>query len=359
MLDYFTRFRLCPTLQFGLEIYAPTLSSTPTFVRPRKAGEATVPTNSHRKPIAKNATSTASIPEHNQLDLDIEQWKDPLSDESDKGDQASDHDDGDDDSGGLPRSLNKNKKMDPKLVDVFEAAKSFWPNKRIELKNVARSLQKIRVSRNETNSQNTTDPSDLHLEVNVIVCPGSSNYDDEEDDDDDSSEEESLSNGRNRVASIKLIRMVNDVPLLDGAEAHSCGLVHGLINKTLWGSFGLDVSRKVSQTRVIDWTPTFNVRDSDQVSPFFQTESNHKQLLSDSQQADDDNSKSENDDQKIEDRKRKWDTKEEKNLLPCSIRLGAILICVNLRAAPSSLPLPTLSKVSQFLTIEIELCILV
>jgi hypothetical protein len=321
-------------------VYASTLSSTPIFVRPRKAREATVQTKNQRNAIAKNVISTASTPGHNRLSLDYEQWKDPLTDESDKDDQ-SDDDDGDE-SGELPLGLGK--KMDPKLLDVFEAAKSFWPYKRIELKNVARSLQKIRAANNETNTQNTTDPSDFHLEVNMIVCPGSSDRNDV-----DSSEEESLSSGKNSFATIQLIRMVNDVPLLDGAEAHSCGLVHGLINKSLWGSFGLDVSKNVSQTRGTTWTPTFNVRDSDQVSPFFQTESNHKQLLSDSKQACNDDSKSDDEDQQVEDRKRKWDAKEENNLLPAQVRLGTILVCVNLRAASSSLPLPTLSKVSRFI----------
>jgi hypothetical protein len=243
-------------------------------------------------------------------------WDDPLTDASDEDNKS------DEGPGGL-NDLSGTK-PDLKRIKVFQAAKSFWPHKKIELKNVALSLQTMRVSNDERSSRRAVDPSDLHLEVNMIVCPPTSDEEDEE-----LLDEEPSSIRKNRGATLQLVRMVNDIPLLDGAEAHSCGIVHGIVNKTVWGSFGLDISGRVAHSREVTWTPTYDLRDSDQAAPFFQSESNHK-----------------NDNLQVTDRKRKWNVKDEKNLLPARDRLGNILICVVIRGTPSSLPLPTLSKVS-------------
>ena len=70
-------------------------------------------------------------------------------------------------------------------------------------------------------------------------------------------------------ATITLVRMVNKIPLLDSSEVVACGLVQGLASKrNMWNSFGLDVSLDYDPAQATK-LPTFQVRDSEQVKPFF------------------------------------------------------------------------------------------
>ena len=80
-------------------------------------------------------------------------------------------------------------------------------------------------------------------------------------------------------ATLKLIRIVNGVPIMENAEAHSCGLVHGIANKSVWGSFGLDIDRtSAAASNDCSRTPSFVLRDSSLIAPFIKKNSNHRQL---------------------------------------------------------------------------------
>jgi hypothetical protein len=91
-----------------------------------------------------------------------------------------------------------------------------------------------------------------------------------------------------KSASMVLIRMVNKVPLLDSAEAVACGLVHGLASKKrIWNSFGLNVSMNVDSSNP-SAIPTFDVRDSDQVNPYFHQGAHNLLEYDDESETDDD-----------------------------------------------------------------------
>jgi len=133
-------------------------------------------------------------------------------------------------------------------------------------------------------------------------------------------------------AKLILIRMVNRIPLLDSAEAHACGIVRGLTSMdNIWNSFGLDISVKTTTTTGSSTKsthhkddnlamqqlhiPTYDLKDS------FQVSTNDKEYYLD----------------------------EKKNrFLPAGLRIGNMLLIVQIHAQPCALPLPTLSKVRQF-----------
>jgi hypothetical protein len=154
-------------------------------------------------------------------------------------------------------------------------------------------------------------------------------------------------------ATMMMVRMVNRIPLLDGAEASSCGLVQAVLHKKkMWNSFGLEVSSNGFHHRRQDKSvadsdavlQTFQVRDSDQVAPFFKS-TNHTLMEEDPFQEEDvsENSDSENED--FPARRKRKRNKARKWLLPARVRLGNVLVIVQIDAEPTSLPLPTLSKV--------------
>jgi hypothetical protein len=168
-------------------------------------------------------------------------------------------------------------------------------------------------------------------------------------------------------ARLMLIRMVNRVPLLDGAEASACGLVRGIMGKrSTWNSFGLDVSMssaadlndffggkraKPRETAPLNtdgcFIPTYEVSDSVQVAPFFQSSTHSLFEPEDEEEKlfdqEEEEQLSDNDSILGEAKKRK--RKSRKLLLPAHLRLGNILIIAQIHATPSALPLPTLSKV--------------
>ena len=172
--------------------------------------------------------------------------------------------------------------------------------------------------------------------------------DDDEDpvlqDDEDSVLEANLQESRS--ASMVLVRMVNRIPLLDSAEAAACGLVQAVTGKKrMWNSFGLDVSYQSSNN--VAKLLTFEVKDSDQVTPFFQ-KGTHALLEDGTDSLDGHDEDAEADDESLEygegaGAKRRRRPKL-RNLLPASARLGNILVIVQIHAQPSNLPLPTLSK---------------
>jgi hypothetical protein len=141
--------------------------------------------------------------------------------------------------------------------------------------------------------------------------------------------------------------------LLDSAEAVACGLVQCLASKKrMWNSFGLDVHLNMDSENASS-VPTYDVRDSEQVIPFFKQGAHN--LLED-----DDNDNSQNFEESDDEHDRELHVigrkrskfPNRRNLLPASARLGSILVIVRIDAEPSSLPLPTLSKVRNVFNFE-------
>lgn len=238
---------------------------------------------------------------------------------------------------------------------LFRAATAFWPHRNVHFKNVARSVQNIRTKK-PTDSQSAdralarrASPDLMQLEVNVIVCPrgegqgrngndssirssSSMGGDSKSSDTNDENDHEAV------TARLQLVRLVNGTPLLDGVEAHACGLVHGVSNKAVWGQFGLTISQRGTMIpgQEQGWTPTFDLQDSAQITPFLQKNGSKHRPLSSFNKAD------------TCGRHKADKTKMiQESLHPAHLRLGQVLVVVRIRAAPTSLPLPTLCKVRE------------
>jgi Histidine kinase-, DNA gyrase B-, and HSP90-like ATPase len=137
------------------------------------------------------------------------------------------------------------------------------------------------------------------------------------------------------VACMELVRMVNSVPLLDGVESIACGLVRAAKNSVFWSSFGLTVFGG-TESDEDTWINRFMVRDCDQVAPFFRT-STH-----DLWHGNKDNEVKQDDANALEGKKRKH--KAVKAMLPAKVRLGRILVVVDVQAEPNVIPMPSLTK---------------
>ena len=255
-------------------------------------------------------------------------------------------------------------KKDLDRLAFFRAAKIYWPKRKIEYQNVARSVHNIS-NRGHVpldGKEREKNHSELKIEICMVVCPHhrqdqnlASSIDSAHNSastEDEVSETDAFA-VQDHTASLQLVRMVNGVPILDSAEAHSCGLVHGLANKIVWGSFGLDIERNTTvasdataldSSDVSSCTPRFHLRDSNLITPFIRRNLNHKQLKADDQQT------IGGDCLPVEEKKkRKMDMLSQNDILPANVRIGSMLVVVHIRAAPSSLPLPTLSKVSAYI----------
>eukprot|EP00536_Pseudo-nitzschia_multiseries_P003061 jgi/Psemu1/63970/estExt_Genemark1.C_430077 len=381
--DYFTRFRLCPDLHFELDVFAPTLSRVPIFVRPFAA---------NRAPIE---TEDKSVSETSQEQVKAEllgggttgsedPWGDLMEDD-DQGESDNDNDQGNKpkhwvDTEPPPRgnaadtAAAAHRNADPDRLAFFNAARSFWPKRNLRYQNVARSVRSIRGRTPDNLTADGTGAEkapELRLEVGMVVCPRSRSRSEEspvrvrpavecaadtpscgngEGEDEDDNED---TGPTDPTASLQLVRMVNGVPILDGAEGHSCGLVHGLANKIVWGSFGLDVDKSATMSPEIEtginteietntvahdpssYTPRFRLRDSHLIVPFLGRNQNHKQLERRNSTQEPPTNKN----------KRTMESVSRTDLLlPANVRIGTILVVVDIHAAPSSLPLPTLSK---------------
>ncbi len=187
----------------------------------------------------------------------------------------------------------------------------------LQLQNIAHSVHDIRIK------SSYSCPSNPKMILNVIVSP----------------HEETMSeNSQDSTACLELVRMVNSVPLLDGAESFACGLVKSLQSSVLWASFGLTIVESIDSA-TNSWTSHFAIRDSDRVAPFLRSR-NHQ--LWEAEQ-DHDSVGGENPEEKGTE-KRKRETNDQMLMLPAKVRLGKILLLVNVDAVPTVLPLPTLSK---------------
>ena len=289
LAEYFARFQLSLGLPCSLEVMAPTLSTVPLFVR---------------SPLERQFKNR---PATNFSQRDGDEWN------PDAADADSD-------------SVSS-MEVDNDIRKEIQRAVSCFLKRNVDLNNVAHSTQPIRNGKRRTKNSPT-------LEVDVIVYEKSSDDDDEE-----------TNNTDMPSAQMTLVRMVNRIPLLDGAEAPACGLVQCVASQqSMWASFGLSVRHGTDLTAqdLRLFVPTYAVRDSDNVASFFQNRSPHQlfEIQEDEYEEDEDSviERGNDDDEKPKARKRKH------LLLPAHLRLGNVLLIVQIHAKPSSLPLPTLSK---------------
>ena len=246
----------------------------------------------------------------------------------------------------MNKSLSKAKNEKTFRRQQIQSAVSSYLHQLIPLENIASSVQKLRCDIKKSMKSDEFFPT---LQVDMIV------YEDDEESYCDLSEDETCHRDP-QSAKIFLVRMVNHVPILDGAEASACGIVQGILrNHTVWNSFGLDVT-SLSQTNSIHCRskisvltaseqavsrlhiPTFSLRDSMNVAPYFLQNRPHDLF-------EDDESSCESFDDNEVGAVGKRKKKSQVMLLPAGLRIGKLLIVVHLVADPQELPLPTLSKV--------------
>jgi hypothetical protein len=259
----------------------------------------------------------------------------------------------------------------------------------IDIRNVAHSLQPIRrvsisgeqgINATEQNwsscskkmkrkmDASSTDDKVPMLEVNMIVVEAKVEDTYNENDDDINgdnvahSDEEPYSKD---MAKLILIRLVNRVPILDGVEAHACGLVRGIACKhKTWNLFGIDVDIMPPQSFTYmhsnceDSTmlatnphiPIFRVKDSSQLAPYLNRngvdKNRHSQYEGWESNSEDDSYATCGPQIFEQERSKKAkEMKKKTKLLPAGARLGNILVIVHVYSHPSALPMPTLSKV--------------
>ena len=369
LAEYFARFKLSLGMTCNLEVRAPTLSRVPLFVGPATAPN--LPAVSVQPPETTTKTAKGSQKKKKAREStgdsdgdsfgDSEQWRNRLDSDSDD-DQQTESDESNN------NSSDEEKEEPPKVDATTEERLAVWKatqhflGRPVELMNVAHTVVPIRAKniKNKSRSKKLTKTGGPQLEIALIVHE----LEEEEElseyafdglsqgEEDDQASAESIfedqqplktGNEDNASASMVLIRMVNKIPLLDSAEAVACGLVQGLSSKKrMWNSFGLDVGLKIDPSNV-GKLPVFEVRDSEQVAPFFKRGPHN--LLEEQNDESVSGENSEMDRTTSLGAKRKRPKRCFQNLLPASVRLGNILVIAQIHAEPTTLPLPTLSKV--------------
>lgn len=327
---------------------APTLSRVPLYIRPVRQ-EQQKPTKNKGKRAKKSSQSSnrAGAADSDESDDENSVWQNGLGND----DAASDHGSHTSKTAG---KQNKPLTVSKERLQIWKATSSFL-GRPVELCNVAHEMVPIRIkkegSKNKRPIQNGP-----RLEVDVIVhgpneeeTSVDSSFEDGNDDEDNTDIMSFSSNhsdgiqkkrskqdsGLSNCATLTLVRMVNKIPLMDSSEAIACGLVQGLsAKKRLWNSFGLDVRNAYDPTKASS-VPIYEVRDSEQVAPFFKSGAHNllEEGAGETNEEEQDlaaHTKAKN---------------NHRNLLPAAVRLGNILVIVQIHAEPSTLPLPTLSKV--------------
>ena len=336
LAEYFARFQLSIDLQCSLEVRASVFQSVPLYIK--------TPAEIERQRRTRN-----------------EQLADTSSGDGNGDDGCDDGDPVDDETGhqepmpskAAQKRAQAEEQRKKKMSLVHEGAKRYKRRQDLRVQNVAFSAQPIRrnVSSSQSVSSKNTGPT---LEVGFVVFGPKPEEADSSDDDDENennpqSQNESNQSNDTRTTKLQVIRMVNGIPLLDSSEALACGVVQKISNNAAtWNSFGLNVVQNSSHD--LDPvplneqnTPTFDLSDSAQVAPFLKS-TTHSLFQDESQEY----SSDDDDDFDVENMRGGKRKKERhaKCILPASLRLGDVLMVVNIRAKPSALPLPTLSKVS-------------
>ena len=343
LAEYFARFQLSIDLPCSIEVKAETLQPLPLYVRPPKEMEKRVQ-RGRMKPLAVDVLMNSTM--NNDVDDDV--------DENSDNDEDGDWDDGFDEGNteveqennmDSQRAVSKSSRERARLEDekkrkivLMQRAASLYKGK-VDLResNVAYSTQRIRQKNDGSkSSSNATESPVLEMSMIVFGPPAA-----------DTADDDSVHSGNdmscNKTAKLQVVRMVNGIPVLDSSEALACGVMTKISRSTaLWNSFGLDIS---DRSQLNSSTPSFGITDSAQVAPFLRN-STHS-LYNGHSQDDALSTSDDDDDYDLEDihntRKRKKD-QQARCILPAAHRLGDMLIVVKIRAKPSALPLPTLSK---------------
>ena len=353
MAEYFARFQLSIDLPCSLEVKAPTLQSLPLYIRP--------PAEMER--LANRKKNAVKLLEHN----------DEESDRNSNDGASSNHDDWEGGDGfdedksvcsisAANHPANKPKKVTKaakqraeaelqrkkKIALICKAASTYKRRPDLKVENVAYSTQPIR--RKNTTSKSTT--SSLKngpiLEVGLIVFgPNRHDTNNASSDEEDTAENsDRRRDNSDSSAKLHVIRMVNGIPLLDSSESLACGVIKKVSNNaSTWNSFGLSLSQVEEGSDQHQQTTTFGIIDSAQVAPFLKSTAHS--LFQGDRDYNNQSSSSEEDDFDMENVRGKRKKKKEsqvKCILPAALRLGNVLMVVQIQAKPSALPLPTLSK---------------
>lgn len=355
LAEYFARFQLSIDLPCSIELKAPTLQTIPLYIRP--------PVEMERRSNRKNSSEPHTLGNESDSNKNSNDGDDKL----DQGDWE--RGDGFDENSLSTANTTPKNRQEPKLTKaakkraeaelqqkrklslLCKAASTYQHRPDLKLENVAYSTQPIRRSNGKSSESPKNGPV---LEIGLIVFgPQQPEYNDDSDGEDDIRNQNDTNqldnNSDSAAAKLQVVRMVNGIPLLDSSEALACGVVKKISSNTSnWNSFGLNLqnSEQSDLDPIEQNTITFDLKDSAQVAPFLKS-TTHSLFRGQSQS--DDRSRSEDGDSDVENMrggKRKKKEGHVKCILPASLRLGGVLMVVQIRATPSALPLPTLSKVS-------------
>lgn len=376
LAEYFARFKLSLGLPCSLEVLAPNLSRVPLYIQPTKKGEiSAVSLESQQK--RKLTTISTKKESKKKVNTDFREEDDDGSIfiNSDTWNHGLERENDELNSDGDCKSENTMPTDEPHSLErwgIWKATQLFL-GRPIDLANVSHAVVPIR-KKGRAAAQSKTKKvaySGPKLEVVVIVHGPNDDVDEldmeqvygrpqgylDEDDDEAFLDEHVTRTSSCEVsdsARMVLVRMVNKIPLLDSAEAVACGLVQSLSSKKrMWNSFGLEVSLKHDSANV-GKLPYFEVRDSEQVAPFFKKGA-HNLLENDHDSKLEYNGESDNEsdgevlaagtEETGGTKRKRPPSRSRRRLLPASVRLGNILVIAQIHAEPTSLPLPTLSKV--------------
>ena len=300
-------------MKCSLEVLAPTLSRIPLFICP------------------PSQTDSSEPVENNHDDEQDEQsWGDGLTNGFDQMEATN----SEARAPAAPNATNQ----DNERTQICKASQLYL-GRSFDESNVAHAIVPIRIKARSSSSSGKSQPK---LEVFLIVHgPGEEEEGDIEqlvsDEDNELDDHEEIPS---RTASMVLVRMVNRIPLLDSSEAVACGLVQSVASKKrMWNSFGLDVSQ--NPTSSVAKLLCFDVKDSEQVAPFFRR-GNHALLEEEVDEEESESGTLAEDDVPLG--TKRLHRRGPRQVLPASVRLGNILLVVQIHAQPSTLPLPTLSK---------------
>ena len=371
LLNYLERFRLAPDIRCSLEVLAPTfLTNYPIHIRTNSSSSSS---------RLKDDESQSSSSEEEEDSMTQRQREAQYTDGGLLHDPDSDEEDAHIINAQPKHSTvstactSSNPQVERQRKLLTDAARAYL-QRPVSFQNVAVSLQPIRLGSNNSNNSNnapaTTTPR-TNKQTNSVknknkkkqqqptmkVALIASTPPLDQDDDDSSSSSPppgpvppATCSTAAGAGTVKVIRLVNDIPLLDSAEAAACGLVKSVAKKAVWGSYGLQVALRAddspSQNSTNDWVPTLDLEDSELAKPFLKTNHSPHALWN---EHDDESSEDSDSDHDGMGRRRGARREQQRTLLPAKARIGELLVLVSITADPSSLPLPTLSKVCMYL----------
>jgi hypothetical protein len=227
LAEYFARYQLCTNIPCSLEISALVIS--PCILQIDEHGDSNADAQDNSVDAVKARTFTS------------EDWQESFDLERE----------------GYPNTARHSNAIVDNTTYTDKNAR-FTAHKAIErylkesvpLEKFAHSMVPVKPN-HDTNTKGKSAITGLEIAIVIHNTDYASNHDDAAID---------------KPATLSLIRFLNDTPILDSSDAHSCGIVQGLRSKKrLWNSFGLEINES---SQIIDLTnvPTFEVKDSHFVS---------------------------------------------------------------------------------------------